>query len=221
MTKTKELIKNLNKAEEKLSPENKEIFDGVVLYFRSSNIKTKDIEEFLQQLLDSFLMAQNENKTIEKVLGTDDIKSYCKEIVDTFKSTYGKFDLVWQHIMYSGLVLSILFGTFFVTDTITNVIIDHANEFTFNMDITIENLVQVPIVVIMEIVAFAYMKHSAFKKSSKKDYLVLWLIFMCIISGWVVLDRFITKVVLFTIPIYIILAVLIAIYFVGKHFSVE
>ena len=219
MTKIKELIKNLNKAEEKLLPENKEIFDGVVLYFRSSNIKTKDIEEFLQQLLDSFLMAQNENKTIEEVLGTDDIKSYCKEIVGTFRSTYGKFDLVWQHIMYSGLLLSILFGIFFVTDTITNVIINHAYEFTFNMDITIENLVQIPVVIIMELLAFAYIKYTAFKKASKKDYLVLWIVFMCIIGGWVVLDRYISKAVLFTIPIYIILAVFVAIYFIGNHFS--
>ena len=73
MIKTKSLIKQLNKASENLSLENKSVFDDSVVYIRTSNIKTRDAEEFLQQILDSFLNAEQQGVSIEKVLGTTDI----------------------------------------------------------------------------------------------------------------------------------------------------
>ena len=88
MIKTKSLIKQLNKASENLSVENEKIFDDIVVYVRTSNIKTRDAEEFLQQILDSFLNAEQQGVSIENVLGTTDIKHYCDEIVDTYKSSY-------------------------------------------------------------------------------------------------------------------------------------
>ncbi|MBZ9606332.1 hypothetical protein G9F73_000550 [Clostridium estertheticum] len=88
MIKTKSLIKQLNKAAENLSPENESIFLDIVVYIRTSNIRTRDAEEFLQQILDSFLNAEQQGVGIETMLGTSDIKQYCEEIVSTYKSSY-------------------------------------------------------------------------------------------------------------------------------------
>ena len=60
MIKTSALIKQLNKSAKNLSIENKKVFDDIILYIRFSNIKTRDGEEFLQQILDSFLNAQKQ-----------------------------------------------------------------------------------------------------------------------------------------------------------------
>src|SRR5659263_360486 len=105
MIKTKSLIKQLNKSAKNLSLENKKTFYDIVLYIRSSNIKTRDAEEFLQQILDSFLNAEQQGVSIEFMLGTSDIKHYCEEIVITYKSSYNYLSRCSEYIMTTGILI--------------------------------------------------------------------------------------------------------------------
>ena len=106
MIKTSALIKQLNKSAKNLSIENKKIFDDIILYIRLSNIKTRDAEEFLQQILDSFLNAQKQGVSIEYMLGTSDIKHYCEEIVGAYKSSYNYLSLSSEYVMSTGIIIT-------------------------------------------------------------------------------------------------------------------
>ncbi len=119
MIKTKSLIKQLNKASENLSLENKNIFTDIVVYIRTSNIKVRDAEEFLQQILDSFLNAEQQGVSIETVLGTPDIKDYCEEIVKTYKSSYNYLSLCSEYVMYTGMIIIILSIINYITQNLS------------------------------------------------------------------------------------------------------
>lgn len=108
MIKLSSLGKQLNESVEKLSFENRKIFDDIIAFIRASNLKTRDGEEFLQQMLDSFLNAQQQEISIENMLGTDDIRGYCKEIVDAYKSTYSILSRSGEYLMYFGIIIIIL-----------------------------------------------------------------------------------------------------------------
>ena len=131
MIKTKSLIKQLNKASENLSLENKSVFDDIVVYVRTSNIKIRDAEEFLQQILDSFLNAEQQGVSIETVLGTTDIKHYCEEIVDTYKSSYHYSSLCSEYAMYTGMIITILSIINYITQNLEAIVKYGINDFTF------------------------------------------------------------------------------------------
>ncbi|MBZ9606456.1 DUF1048 domain-containing protein [Clostridium estertheticum] len=137
MIKTKSLIMQLNKASEKLSLESKDVFDDIVVYVRTSNIKTRDAEEFLQQILDSFLNAEQQGVSIENVLGTTDIKHYCEEIVNTYKSNYHYSSLCSEYVMYTGMIITILSIFNYITQSVTIISKYGVNNLTFYLNLNL------------------------------------------------------------------------------------
>lgn len=97
----KEIKGNLKELDNK---ERKE-FKYVILKIRYSTIMEKDKCEFLQQLLDSVLIAQKEGKTIADVIGTKDIQTYCNMILKEYRDAMPKKLLLVKRI---ARVLSIL-----------------------------------------------------------------------------------------------------------------
>jgi DNA-binding ferritin-like protein (Dps family) len=218
----KELINRLNKAKENLSVDNRKIFDDIIIYIRTSNIKTKDAEEFLQQLLDSFISAEHQNISIETILGTNDIKAYCKDIVDTYKSTYSTFSLVGQYVMYSGLILTVLFSISYATQNIGAIFKNGLSGFNLNINITSSLLLGVSIIVPLIGIFFAWAKWSIFRSRSKKqaviEFLIMWFFMMLFIGLMVLAELIFKNIVFFVTPIYILLPIFLVIYFIGDHF---
>ena len=60
----------------KLQGEYLEAFRKIELYFDSSELFAVDIDETMNEILDMMLMAQSENKQVEKVIGSD-MKELC------------------------------------------------------------------------------------------------------------------------------------------------
>ncbi|MCB2358709.1 hypothetical protein [Clostridium estertheticum] len=124
----------LNKASENLSLEKKGVFDDIVVYVRTSNIKTRDAEEFLEQILDSFLNAEHQGVSIGTVLGTTDIKHYCEEIVDTFKSSYNYLSYFSTYVMYTGMIVTILSIINYITQSVSIISKYGVNTLTFYLN---------------------------------------------------------------------------------------
>lgn len=62
---------------DKLKGEYKDAFEQIELYVNSQSVDTIVREDRLSSLIDSFLLAQEEEKPVRKIVG-DDIKSFCR-----------------------------------------------------------------------------------------------------------------------------------------------
>lgn len=223
MTKSKSLIKQLNKASENLSEENQIIFTDIVVYIRMSNIKIKDSEEFLQQILDSFLNAEKQGVSIENVLGTSDIKHYCDEIVNTYKSSYNYLSLCSDYVMHAGSIILILSIINYISQNFIKIIKYGFKDFTFHLNFSLGMIFQYLLISLIIIVIFSYTKKTCFKqpvKSGKiKEFLKLWVVSCLWISIPFACMVFLDKILLFRFNIFIFLIIGLVLYFSGNYLS--
>lgn len=225
MIKASSLVKQLNKAAENLSIENRKIFDDIVIYIRASNLKERDAEEFLQQILDSFLNAQQQGVSIESTIGTSDIKHYCDEIVNTYKSSYNVLSLSGQYIMYAGMFIVILSFIKYIPQKLIPILLKthEINNFTFYLDVNRQLIIQCLIVLPFIIAVLTSFKKSCFKGTSKvskvKEFFIYWMICVLLICTWIAIFKFVDETVIFSLNIFIVLSIGIAIYFVGNYFT--
>jgi len=223
MIKTKSLIMQLNKASENLSLENKGVFDDIVVFIRVSNIKTRDVEEFLQQILDSFLNAEQQGVSIEAVLGTPDIKHYCEEIVDTFKSSYNYISYFSEYVMYTSMIITILSIINYITQSLTIISKYGVNNLTFYLNFNLGIISQFLIIGIAIIAIMTYIKKSCFKETVKvskiKEFFKLWILSCLWICICIACLMFLGEILVFRVNIIIVLIIGIALYFIGNYAS--
>lgn len=223
MIKTKTLIKQLNESSKNLSATNKEIFDRIVVYVRTSNIKTKDAEEFLQQILDSILNAEAQGLTVEEMLGTSDIKNYCEEIIQTYKSSYNLLSLSSEYIMYTGIVLFVLSLITFTFDNISSVITYGIDNISFNLTIDLELLIETLLFIPLVILLLSYFRKTCFNKPTQqykiKEFFIFWLLSSMSILLMVGIFLVVKNMFLFNINIIIALFIGATLYFLGNYLS--
>ncbi|AGX42941.1 hypothetical protein [Clostridium saccharobutylicum] len=219
------LAKQLNKAAENLSVENRKIFDDIIIYIRTSNLKERDAEEFLQQILDSFLNAQQQGVSIESMIGTTDIRHYCEEIVNTYKSSYNFLSRSSQYIMYTGIFIVILSFTKYILQKLTPILFKthELNNFTFYLDFNLQLIIQCLIVIPFSVIILASLKKTCFKGTSKfskvKEYFTYWMICVLLICTWIAIFKFVDETVIFSLNIFIVLSIGSVIYFIGNYFT--
>lgn len=222
MSRMNNLVKQLNEASKNLSPDNEAIFTDMVVYIRLSNIKEKDAEEFLQQLLDSFLSAQEHGDSIKKVLGTDHYKDYCDKIIQAYKSSYDIFSRSGEFIRNTGIVITIMSIITFISQKI-DVLKTEFKLFPLSYTFALGTLFQFIVIAALIPITFAWCKDSCFKKAKKnekvKEFFILWGLSISFIAITYLAGKFLDTVVLFTAPILVIIPVGIALYYVGKWLS--
>lgn len=223
MVKTSVLIKQLNKSAKNLSQENKKVFDDIILYIRSSNIKTRDAEEFLQQILDSFLNAEQQGVSIEFMLGTSDIKDYCEEIVITYKSSYNNLSRSSEYIMTAGIII-IIFSIFnYIMQNFDILINQDFNNYTIYLNLNSILILEILFIVPSFFTIFNYFKKGCFKETTKrgkiKEFFILWIINMLVICIMVAFIMFVGDKILYRLNIIILLIVGFALYFIGHYIS--
>jgi len=223
MNKAKSLIKQLNKASENLSEENKKIFSDIIVYVRTSNIKSMDSEEFLQQLLDSFLNAEQRGVTIETVLGTTDIKHYCDEIINTYKSDYSFFSLYSEYITYSGILISVLSAINYFFESLKKVTKHGFNSLTLYSNFTLGTFFQFLFISASVVAIMVYIKKSCFTEDVStgklKDFFKLWGIGILWFIPMLLSFMFLDKIILFQLNIFLVLIIGTAFYFIGNYLS--
>ena len=224
MFKLSLLGKQLNESVEKLSLENRQIFDDIIVFMRASNLKTRDIEEFLQLMLDSFLNAQQQGISVEDMLGTDDIRSYCKEIVATYKSTYSVLSRSGEYLMYSGIIIVILavFGNFTKNFTILMSKSFEFNKFSFYsyIDFDFGMITEFLIAVTLFIALMDWLKKSCFIESVKGNQkkknlkIPMLIIFICIMNF---ISNFAEGYVFFSLNLFIVVIIGTMSYLIGNY----
>ena len=223
MIKTKSLIKQLNKASENLSPENESIFTDIVVYIRTSNIKTRDAEEFLQQILDSFLNAEQQGVSIESMLGTSDIKHYCEEIVNTYKSSYNFLSRCSEYVMYTGTLIIMLSIINYITQSLTIIKKYGVNDLTFYLNFNLGIISQFLLIGLIVIAVMDYTKKSCFEEPVKggkiKEFFILWILGMLWICIMVACAMFLDGILSFKLNVIIVLIIGLALYFIGDYLS--
>lgn len=222
MNKTSELTKRLNESAEKLSEKNKKIFYDIVLYIRTSNLKEEDAEEFLQQILDSFLNAEQQGISIESILGTSDIRDYCEEIVETYKSTYNSLSRIGDYMMYSAIIVTII--SFWEIINKNLVVLSFSNmqlnKFSFFLDFSIQAVFQFFIAVSFIIMIMTYYRKSCFKEVSKfKELINYFIIGLTCICINIAIDKFINNIIFFSVNIFIVFIISIILYLTGRYVS--
>ncbi|MBX4260398.1 hypothetical protein KTC96_22670 (plasmid) [Clostridium estertheticum] len=224
MIKTSALIKQLNNSAKTLSLENKKTFHDITIYMRMSNIKTRDTEEFLQQMLDGFLNAEQQGVGIETMLGTSDLKQYCDEIIITYKSSYNYMSLCSEYIMDGGILIVVLSTLNYITQNFSMFISHGVNNLSFYLNFNPELIFQFLIAVPFAIAFMHYVKKDCFKKPSKlsnvKQFFIVWILGILLICMMVVFVLLAGKSILFKLNIIIVIFVGVFLYFVG-HYLVE
>ncbi|MFW2488760.1 hypothetical protein ACN077_09315 [Clostridium chromiireducens] len=224
MIKLSLLEKQLNESVEKLSLENRGIFDDIVAFIRTSNLKTRDGEEFLQQMLDNFLNAQQQGISIEAMLGTDDIRGYCEEIVATFKSRYNILSRSGEYLMYVGILVLV---TSVLSSFTKNLTILMSKNFKFKnfsfysyIDFDFGFITTFLIAVAFYISLMNWIKKSCFtkpvisneKKNKFKMYILI--IFICIMHT---ISKFAKGYVFYSLNIFLVVIIGIMSYFIGNY----
>lgn len=77
---TDEMIQMNHRLREKLTPENREYYEKMLLYLRSSSVPQRQSEELLLEWLGHLLEAEKQGKTAREVFGPDP-EGYCEELV--------------------------------------------------------------------------------------------------------------------------------------------
>lgn len=223
MNKTKSLIKQLNLAAKNLSVENQKIFTDIIVYVRTSNIKSMDAEEFLQQLLDSFLNAEQKGVAIETVLGTTDVKHYCDEVVNTYKSNYSFTELYSEHIMYFGIIISILSVIDYIFQCLNQVVKHGFNSVTLSSNFSLGTIFQFLLISSLIYGVMKYIKKSCFTETvptgKVKDFFKLWGFFALFFGAMFISFKFLDKIILFQLNIIVVFLIGITLYFVGNYLS--
>ena len=223
MDKIKSLTKQLNEASENLSEENKKTFGDIIVYVRASNIKSMDAEEFLQQLLDSFLNAEQRGVSIESVLGTTDIKHYCDEIINTYKANYNFLSLYSEYITYSGIAIGILSALDYFFGSLRKVTKHGFNSLTLSSNFTLATIFQFLFIGGTVVVIMSYIKKSCFTKDvptgKVKNFFKFWGIGILWFTPMLLSSKFLDKIVLFQLNIILVLIISVALYFIGNYLS--
>lgn len=217
------LIKQLNKSAKNLSLQNKKIFDDIILYIRLSNIKTRDAEEFLQQMLDSLLNAQNQGVSIEIMLGTSDIKQYCEEIICTYKSSYNYLSRCSEYIMDIGIFITVLSLINYIIRNFNIITSREIHNFTFYLNFDLELIFQFLLIIPFVCSIFVFVRKSCFRVKTKygkiKEYFLVYVLNLLLICAMVAFYMFVDEIIIFRLNIIILLIIGIVLYFIGDYLS--
>lgn len=114
---TDEMIQMNNQLREKLTPKNREYYEKMLLYLRSSPVPQHQTEELLLEWLEHLLEAEKQGKTALEVFGPDP-QEYCEEVVEAMPergwASLGKeiLFIAWLGLTWTFLVHGVLGITF-------------------------------------------------------------------------------------------------------------
>lgn len=141
---------------EKLNDEYREVFKKVNDYVTASNMDEMLAEEILSEVMDTFLAAQEEGKTVEKVVGKD-LQKFCESLCsEKGIKTYilGFFEAC--HFMFIWYFINVLFDIHFLFTSLLDG--EKINFFTFRSHKDISSFLIGGIFVLALVYSINYLK---------------------------------------------------------------
>ncbi|EPY2278949.1 DUF1048 domain-containing protein [Clostridium sporogenes] len=212
MNNSKKLVKLTNKLSETLNYTNDETFTNITCYLRASSLSERQCEESIHEILDMFLTAENNNESIENIIGNDP-KEFCDEIIESYATK--KFSK--ENVTVN---LKIILNSFLILWTI-NIVFDYipnmikSKSLLLNYNFSLPFIINTVLITILSFAVFNYIGKTAFKEESNRIFIIkfmlLYIIFM-IIS--VLMWKKLSKIILFTTKIHYILIFVIISYLI-------
>ncbi|APH16378.1 hypothetical protein NPD5_2025 [Clostridium sporogenes] len=203
MNNIKELVKLTNKLSETLNDTNDKIFTNITCYLRASSLSERQCEESIQEILDMFLTAENNNESIENIIGNDP-KKFCDEIIESYATK--KFSK--ENVIVN---LKIILNSFFILWTISIILnyipnMIRTKSLILNYNFSLSFIITTLLTIILSFGIFKYIGKTSFKEESNLSFgikfMLLYIIFMVLN---VLLLRKLDKIILFTIKMHYIL----------------
>lgn len=196
MNKLKELRKENNAQDKRLSKENDAIITDMICYLRASDLCEYDIEVIRKELTGMALEAQLRNEEFNDVIGGDH-KAFCNELMKngSKKSLYANV-LETAYILVHGILALYLFEII-ISTTIINIV-----KFgQFSMQITSGFVISTSLAVGIGFAVFYYITKNSFELSNKnrKIRVLFVIVFSAVWTIAVLLRLFMGETVLLTI----------------------
>lgn len=215
--KTKKLLKENNKFEKNLSKESNEILTDIVVYLRGSAISVYHQEEVRRDISQMLFDGEKRNESVRDIIG-EDYKSFCDEIVKSFppRSKKERF-LEWlSTILQSSSILSLIW---LCSSTLTAILGKNSTFSIYKLPLTLGQIITGIFIIFFSVSILGYFCKTAFDKSKEinnvKSFFIAWLI-LFIISCIFLLINYFLKTVLFYIPFYIGIIIIIVSYALSK-----
>lgn len=192
----KDLKKEIKNNIKKLNKEDRKEFIYVMYKIKFSIIDEKDKYEFLQQLLDSLLIAEKAGKSIKEVLGTDDIQSYCNMILKEYADEIPKLVKITRIALnYIFIILTLLISSLvgdYISQTMT--LPNYNGWFSFSLSMLVTYILIILIIMLEKKSFYAVRKIKAGEFVS----IIVFLLFLVFVEQ-ILLSGGISGVVLFSL----------------------
>lgn len=196
----KQYIKEINRYKRKLSKENQERFDIILLKIRYADVSDQDAEEFLHHSLDLFLQAEEEKVPVEQVLNTNDLDAFCRDFIDETKRGYSVWEKFYWQIHHFPLIILIFAGFW---EMLAGYLFKDwfQGQMTLSVPVTVSMIVNTLLVLVLAKIILQekvlLMLDVDDPKISKKVTVFIWLGF-CLLTGAFVLSKLFLGQVVFT-----------------------
>lgn len=219
--KTKELNRINNSLDKQVNPENREAFTDMICYLRGGNISEYDQEVVRQDLTEMVISAQLRGENISSAIG-EDYKAFCDDVIASLPPKTSKqkmieiFDLVCWCLSLLGVINMVMADE--TISLIRNFIV--GKPLNYNVSVSLGTVISSGIIVVAANVIVEIFMKNAFQIGKKKqnDRLKAFLIGAGLMAVFLLI-AWLGRATLFTVNIFIALAVVAILYIAHKVLS--
>jgi DNA-binding ferritin-like protein (Dps family) len=203
---------------ENLNEKNKSIYNDMVTYIKLCKLTKKDKQRCIDAILSDFSSIENDDKTIDELIGTG-YKEYCESIINKVTQDTSKIDYYLDKIRESSGSLILGTGVYYLVQSF--MLIKKNNNISLDLQINSNILLLISLVVIMmHIAMYAINKETKkrcfdinknFIKNQGAILLTLSAFILYIILG--IITKIIPNIMI-NIPIYIVIGLILIMYLI-------
>lgn len=215
------LRKRNNELDKKLSKENDAVMTDMVVYLRVSNISEMQVEIIREDLLRMVLEAEARGDSISAVIG-EDYKAFCDQIIENaIPKTMKEKVYEYLSILCSALTVLLTIDIIFSSSEIRRIFKEKSYEYPIDLGFIVSTI----IITLSGIFIINYIGKKSFTlredetQSKPKNWSKRFMrsaIFGVGFALLVIVTVKLSKVVLFSVNIFVLLAVMIVLYVLNK-----
>lgn len=226
MNKTKELNKKNNEMDELLSKKNQDVMIDMISYLRVAPISDYQVELVRQDILDMALGAERRNEPLSKTFG--DYKGFCDDIVDNLKKQ-GKAKNIFSWIMYLVIggytvlaAIDVVFSGYLIKvfkSIYSHSKVDLMYPITLGFILSTVSIMAASYIIVYEICKNSFQIKSNINLASKLKRFLLGACIGAVFCGYVFLLVKFSKIVLFSVNIFIYAGIIAALFIIYKVYK--
>lgn len=205
--KTKLLLKENNKLEKSLSKESIEVLTDIVVYLRGSNISEYHQEEVRHDIIEMVAEGEGRNEDISVIIGND-YKEFCDEIISSIPSRSIKERIITS--IANSLTYFVTLSVIWLFSSIIFALINK-NSLTL-LPVTSGFIINTVLIISIAVLFVNFVCKTSFNEniaSSKiKTFLIAWVILLIIFGSVFLIQYFLVSVV-FNIPLYVAIIIIL------------